>query len=280
MVAATVLRELAAIERWLLRAGMFVLPLAFWPLTFDHYVLPKLLVARFLVLGLAVLFVARCAIDERLVWKRTPLDLPLLALIASAVLSAVLGVNLDIGFFGTYARYDGVLTFCTYAALFWLAVQSIRGTAEARVLLRVLLASGFVVAAIGIVQWLGDSASGLPARAYGTMGNANVLGAFLVLLCPAAYAELLAARSLVARLLAGNALAVMLMALLLTLSRSSWIGLAVATAVLLFGRQLPAIGNRWLLVGVVAFVLGLPRSLHWASSTEPRPPAPSLPSRR
>jgi len=84
-VESSVSARLAAIERWLLRAGTFALPLAFWPLTFDHYVLPKLLVARFLVLGLAVLFVARSATEGRLVWKRTALDFPLVALIASAV---------------------------------------------------------------------------------------------------------------------------------------------------------------------------------------------------
>ncbi|MFI5283084.1 MAG: O-antigen ligase family protein [Candidatus Dormibacterales bacterium] len=253
--ASSAQTRLGAIERWTLRTIAFVLPLTFWPLTFDHYVLPKLLVARFLVLALAALFVARAAVANRLVWKRTPLDLPLLAFIGSAVVSAVFGVNLGIGIFGTYARYDGLLTLCTYGAIFWLTVQSIRDAGEARALQRALIASGFVVAVIAIVQWIGDSVTGQPARAYGTMGNANVLGAFLVLLCPVAYVEVLSAKSALTRLLAGNALAAMLLALLLTLSRSSWIGLAIAIAILLFGQQLPAMRNRLLQAATVALVL-------------------------
>jgi O-antigen ligase len=253
---SSVAERLAVVERWVLRAGAFALPLTFWPLTFDQYVLPKLLVARFLVLALAILYIARMAIGARVAWRRTPLDLQLLAFIASAVLSMALGLNLDIGFFGTYARYDGVLTLCTYAALFWLTVQSLRDTEEARVLVRVLVASGFLVAAIAIVLWIGDTAAGRTGHAYGTMGNPNVLGALLVLLCPAAYVELVAARSAVTRLLAGNALGVMLLALLLTLSRSSWIGLAIATAILLLGRQLPAMRSRVMQFVAVVLVVG------------------------
>lgn len=237
-----------------MRTIAFVLPLAYWPLTYDHYVLPKLLVARFAVLALAILLVTRIAMSGRLTVKRTPLDLPLLALFASAVLSALLGVNQNIAIFGTYARYDGVLTLCTYVALFWLTVQALQRIVDARALLRALIASGFVVAVIAIIQWIGDAASG--QRAYGTMGNANVLGAFLVLLCPAAYIELLSAKSAVARVLAGNALVAMLLALLLTVSRSSWIGLGVAIAILLIGRQLPAMRNRLLQAATVVLVLG------------------------
>ena len=45
----------AGIERWFLRAGVFLLPLAYWWGTYDRYVLPKLLLARVLVIGLLIL---------------------------------------------------------------------------------------------------------------------------------------------------------------------------------------------------------------------------------
>ena len=246
--------RLAVFERWFLRAGAFLLPLSYWWFTYDHYVLPKLLVARVLVLGLAALFIARTALAGRLQIKRTPLDLPLLALIASAVLSAALGVNLNVSVFGTYARYDGVLTLSTYAALYWLATQSIAGRDEARSLLRILVASGSVVAAIATMQWvLGDFLGGaLVIRAYGTMGNPNVLGAFLALLIPVAFGEVVAAKTALARVLAGNALALMALALLLSESRSSWIALAVAGAIAaVVGRVRP----RYLLIGLGAAVV-------------------------
>jgi hypothetical protein len=70
---------LARIERWFLRAGLFLLPLAFWWETYDNSVVPKVIVARVLVLGLLIFYAARAISLRTLVFKRTPLDLPLLA---------------------------------------------------------------------------------------------------------------------------------------------------------------------------------------------------------
>jgi hypothetical protein len=144
--------RLAAIERWFLRAGVFVLPLGFGWNTFDQYVLPKLLIARVIVLGLLILFVARVALSGTVMVKRTPLDLPLLALLASAAVSTFFAENQNVAIFGTYSRYDGLLTLVTYAGLFWLSVQVLSGADEARSLLRVLLASGYLVAVSAILQ--------------------------------------------------------------------------------------------------------------------------------
>ena len=66
--------SLATIERWFLRAGLFALPLGFASNTYDQYVLPKLLIARVLVLGLLVLWIVRAAVSGRVEVKRTPLD--------------------------------------------------------------------------------------------------------------------------------------------------------------------------------------------------------------
>ena len=37
-------------------------------------------------------------------WKRTPLDLPLLAFIGSAALSTIFAINRNVAIFGTYDR--------------------------------------------------------------------------------------------------------------------------------------------------------------------------------
>ena len=234
--------RLSLVQHWVLRGGAILLPLAYWPLTYDRYVLPKLLLARFLVLALALLLIARILTSRTVAIKRTPLDLPLLAFAASALLSTIFAVNANVALFGTYSRYDGVLTLLTYIALFWLAVQTLADSGDARALLRALLVGGYLVATVAIVQWGADSLAGYQSpRAFGTMGNANVLGAYLGLLFPLAYFELLAARSGAARLLAANVLVIIGLALLMSVSHSAWFGLAVAGAVLLAGRQFPAL---------------------------------------
>jgi O-antigen ligase len=229
---------LARVQRWYLRAGLFLLPLAFWWDTYDHYIIPKLLVARVLVIGLLVLFVARAASAHALAIKRTPLDLPLLAFLASAIASTLFAENQNVALFGTYGRYDGLITIATYAALFWLSIQAIESPGEARTVLRVLLVSGYAVAWIAIAQSVTDSLrQGALAPAFGTLGQKNVLGAFAAMLLPLAYYELVEADSWSARVLALNALVVIGTALLLTFSRSAWLGASVAGVVLVAGQQ-------------------------------------------
>ena len=227
-------------QRWTTYVAAILLPLTVWPLTYDHYVLPKLLAARLVVLLLAFLFIARVVITGSVQIKRTPLDIPLLAFVWSAALSTIFSVNANVALFGTYSRYDGLLTLVTYAALFWLVVQSLSQERDTTTLLRSLLIGAYIVSVVAIVRWCADALTGQPdPRAYGTLGNANVLGAYLVLLIPAAYAELRQATSTAARLLSANALITLTLALLLSVSHSAWLGLAVAAAVLLVGRQVP-----------------------------------------
>jgi O-antigen ligase len=245
--------RLAGIGGWYLRAGLFVLPLAYSWNTYDHYIVPKLLVARLLVVGLLFLFVARALTARSLVIKRTPLDRPLLAFVASAALSTLFAENVNVAVFGIYSRYDGLLTILTYAALFWLAVQTLQGPADARKLLRVLLAGGYLVAAIAIVQSVTDTLTlGVFVPASGTLGQKNVLGALLALVCPLAYGELVAARSWGARLLAANALTVYGLALFLSFSRSAWVAVALAAIVVGVGVRGPGLR---IAIGTVAGIV-------------------------
>lgn len=227
-----------AIERWWLRIGVFLLPLAFAWATYDQYVLPKLLLARVLLLGLLFLFLARSILNRALTVRRTPLDVPLLVFLASAAISTVFALNQNVAIFGTYSRYDGLLTIATYAGLFWLSVQVIRDRDDARSLLRVLLASGYVASAIAILQSVGDSLSHQTLMpAFGTLGQKNLLGMFAAMLCPIAFREVIDAESWSKRILAINALLVIGLGLLLSQSHSAWIGLMIAAAILLLGTS-------------------------------------------
>ncbi len=139
------------------------------------------------------------------------------------------------------------------------------GPDDARILLRVLLASGYLVAAIAILQSVSDSVTqGAIVPAFGTLGQQNVLGAFLVLLWPVAFREVVAADSWSARIIAVNVLAVLGTALILTLSRSAWVGTALAIIVLIVGSRRAfrprLIGAAIALVAIVAAGLSLGNS--------------------
>jgi O-antigen ligase len=246
--------RLETVQRWVLRAGLFLLPLAYTWNTYDRWVLPKLLLGRLLVIVLLALLVARALVNRRLVLKRTPLDLPVAAFLASAALSTAFATNLNVATFGIYSRYDGLLTLLTYAGLFWLAVQTLEGPEDAAALLRTLVASAYVVAAVAIVQEMVEtSQQGSPGHAYGTFGQWNVLGSFLAIAWPLALWELGTARSKTARLLALNATLVIGIALVLTFSRSSWVGAAIGAAAVV-ARATGWRLRRAMLVGAAAVI--------------------------
>ena len=75
-----------------------------------------------------------------------------------------------------------------------------------------------------------------------------MLGAFLVLLCPLAYGEMVAARSWGPRILAYNAFVVCALALYLAFSRSAWLAAGAAAVVAAIGIRGP--GLRFGLAGI------------------------------
>ncbi len=219
--------------------GTFLLPLVVLWSTNDPVILPKLLAARVLILLLAALLLARWLRGEVKV-RRTPLDLPILAYVASAAVSTLFAANASLAFFGSYGRLEGFLTIATYAALYWLTVQSVSNPLAGRAVLRAVLAGAFVVSLIAVLQAVAGGLAAGPtssvARASATFGNSNALAAYLAMALPLGVNEYLRATSTSDRILAGNAVAMVAIALVLTFGRGGWVGgvvglmIVVATA--------------------------------------------------
>lgn len=242
------------VARWILAIAVFLIPLSFFPVAVSEFVLPKLLLARLLVLVLAVVLVAGWLRQGAVTWKRTALDLPVLALLGSSAISTIVAVNHNLAFFGTYSRWEGLLTVTTYALLFWLAVQLISGEADALWLTWSLLVSGYVIAVVAVLQsTFGVLGGGYfqgtnYIRADATMAHPDFLGIFLAMLLPVAFAKLIGSQSGLTRLLAANLVVVLSLGLLATFTRAAWIGAVAGLVVVL---ALPR--GRFRVVPVVAF---------------------------
>ncbi|HEY7199414.1 MAG TPA: O-antigen ligase family protein [Candidatus Dormibacteraeota bacterium] len=227
---------------WTLRAGAVALPLAMWPAGYDAFVLPKLAVLNLLVLALLGLRVAAWVGTGRLRGARTPLDLPLAAVVVSAAISTALAVNVNLALFGAYYRYEGLITIVSYTLLFRLSAQALDRDAAWSVA-RALLLGGYLASLLAIAQSLvgGAMVAGSAAetartfggvlRASSTFGNAAALSAFLAMLLPLAVHELLRARSGTERIIGANVAVVLGLALALTYSRAAWLGAALGVAV-------------------------------------------------
>src|SRR5207302_10955048 len=120
--------------------------------------------------------------------------------------------------FGTYFRWEGLLTIVTYALLFWVTVQLLADEADTRGLTWSLLISGFFIGAVAVLQsafgLLGGgyfSGSNGVIRADATLANPDFTGIFVAMLLPIAVAKIVSRRPAVTRVLAANLVGVLLL---------------------------------------------------------------------
>jgi O-antigen ligase/Tfp pilus assembly protein PilF len=249
---------------WL--AAAVAVPLAFNPWGGSGFELPKSALLRVLVLlmGLAALV---WAIET---WggpghspprrPATPLLWPVLAFGLALALATVLSVNPRASLWGSYERQQGLLTLGAYLALFLLTATGLRTRAQAERLWAALVWGSAPVVAYGLLQaagldpldWRTDAASPVLS----TVGRANFLGSYLVLMVP-----LTAGRALLVRrrwpyllLLAGQ-----LACLALTQARGGWVGLGAAALTFGLAWALASHDRRLALAALVlaALVVGL-----------------------
>ena len=256
---------------WL--AAAIVVPLAFNPWGYSAFELPKaaLLRALALLMGLVALVgtIETRGSPNRSPSRRptTPLLWPVLAFGAVLALATALSINPRSSLWGSYERQQGLLTLGAYLALFLLTATNLRAHVQAERLWAALVWSSAPVVAYGLLQvagldpldWRTDAASPVLS----TVGRANFLGSYLVLVVPLTAGRALSARR---RWPYGLLLAGQLACLALTQARGAWVGLGAAA--LAFGLAwatvtrsrrlaLTALALAALVVGFVA-LLNLP----------------------
>ncbi len=215
-----------------LAAGILA-PLVFNPAGCNAFELPKSLVVQALALTaiLSVLLASsRGEPGVRGAARRSsPLLFSIAALGATILLSTVFSSNVLLSLWGSHARQQGMLTLVAYLTLAAVVATQLRTWAEALRLMRAIVWGSVPVVVYGLIQafgfdplpWRTDAASPVLS----TIGRANFLGSYLVLVGPLtlALARLSPRRWAYLLLLAGQ-----LLVLVLTEGRSAWIGLGVA----------------------------------------------------
>lgn len=202
---------------------------------------------------------------------RQPLALGVLLFLVSAALSTITSLSPRTSFFGAHTSYAGFLTLTAYAVLFVATRAACPTWTDGRRLLGAAVLAGGVVAAYALVQragfdpypWAGVSQVGDYLRPGATLGHANLLAGYLIPTLPVSVAfAILAGRDRqwlpLAIFVAVSLLS--LAALVATLSRGAWLGLAVMVLVVLaaWARYSRRTRTTWLLAsGVVLLGVGL-----------------------
>jgi polysaccharide biosynthesis protein PslJ len=219
------------------------------------------------VMLLAVWF-AQLATGRRQGWVSTPLDLPLMLFLALAFFSFIVGLSYAGLTVMTLRHFVEIIV---AISLYFVVVNVLRERRDLERATQVLLLLGFAAALLGVVLYVipdteairllsalrvfkypaGDGVlrfvednPSLPKRAIATSVDPNVLGGMLILLTALAAPQLLAARRLFRRELIIAMLGAMGLCLLLTFSRGSLLGAAVALIFVFFAwlsRRMPVL---------------------------------------
>ncbi|MBK8870990.1 MAG: O-antigen ligase family protein [Elusimicrobia bacterium] len=204
---------------------------------------------------------------------RTWIDKPLLALGGWATLTWLLSMGRHGDFFRPGLWHEGLrgqlFVWVNAIGAFFLSALVATGD-RAFFFRRLLLAVAGVSAVYGIAQFLGvdpiwgSQLNPFAGRPISTYGNPNFLSSALVLFIPLALHEWLKSRSIGASVGWGTLVLVYVAALVATMTRSSWIGLAGGLAVFVvldraqFRRKLPWVT---LMAGILAALV-----LFWPTS--------------
>lgn len=133
------------------------------PLTYDQFDIVKVFVQRGLMLvALGSWTIGLLVRGGKVRWS--PVLWLVLVFLAWVVLSTVMSVHVPTAVFGKYRRFEGLISFFTYAATLFMTLQLADRPSRIRSLARTLAVAGFVVSLYGAVQVIGTVSVGV-ARA-------------------------------------------------------------------------------------------------------------------
>ncbi|HBW74098.1 MAG: SLEI family protein [Candidatus Magasanikbacteria bacterium GW2011_GWA2_45_39] len=170
----------------LLYVAVFLIPLFFLPFTVETVELNKYFLLYVCVFLALFAWISRGVILKTFVFKRTPLDIPLIVLWGIVLLTSIISQDRYISFFGDFTLTSlNFLNVTAFLIFYFLLVQEVGHIKGVLNFIQTLFASGFISALFFISR-----ASGLWTATYGFLPQFNTLnisnslfGIFLTILC-------------------------------------------------------------------------------------------------
>ena len=219
-----------------------------------------------------VLWLAQACHGRELVWVRSGFDLPLLTLIGISLLSWLASLWAHPHFISSiYSEGSKAAVFLVVnTTLVYAAALRVRDKSLVRSLLWITYAVSFIASLYGVIQSFGieliwpSQLNPYGSRPVSTFGNPNFMSSYLVVALPLMVADYLYKATRCPRSILFIAIQMSLAALLATLTRSSWAGLALGLAVVLWGvrrgAEGPIKGKTILWVTMLLLVIAWPQS--------------------
>lgn len=209
----------------------------FTNLTTEIYETPKFLVLLTLTGLLLTLLMIRFTVIGKVVFVRTPLDIPLLLLLAVGIASTILSPSPYVSLLGNQLKINGsLISLIVYVLFYFIIVNSLRGAKEVKWLLALLVGASQILAVITLLSYAGvkilpvSYALGLN---FTPTGSSFSTSAVLALLLPFVVFQILNSHNLIFKIVNALFLALMGATIALTGTTATWVA-AVFGLVLTF----------------------------------------------
>ncbi|MBI5230046.1 MAG: tetratricopeptide repeat protein [Candidatus Magasanikbacteria bacterium] len=170
----------------LLYVAVFCVPLFFLPVTVETMELNKYFLLYICVFLALLAWISRGVLLKTFVFKRTPLDIPLVVLWCVVLITSIVSQDRYVSFFGDFTLTSiNFLSTTAFLIFYFLLVQEVGDIKKVLNFVNTLFIAGFISALFFILR-----ASGLWTSTYGFLPQFNTLnisnglfGIFLVILC-------------------------------------------------------------------------------------------------
>lgn len=208
----------------------FAVPLVVVTKTSEAFEFNKLILVYTTTVVVFGLWVVESIRQGKMLFRKTPLDIPLLAWIATQAISTIFTIDRYTSLFGYYGRFHGgLLSTIAFAILYWVGV-SVLDKRSAKSLTIATITASVLVAAYAVSQHFGIDKSvwsqNVQDRVFATLGQPNWLAAWLVALTPLLWTRI--AKSQTRGAVWISIYTLFCLAILYTQSRSGIIGFAAA----------------------------------------------------
>ena len=176
----------------------FITPLILFSRTSEVFEFNKMVFVYTLTTIITAVWLLRCLVAKKIIFRRTILDIPLLIFLGSQILSTIFSIDIHTSIFGYYSRFHGgLLSTISYCLLYWAYVSNM-DRKKTLISLYCLLFTATIVSIYGILEHFGIDkdiwVQDVQNRVFSTLGQPNWLAAWLVALTPITWSFALESR--------------------------------------------------------------------------------------
>jgi len=218
--------------------AMLVAPFLISAMFFFPAIFTKVVYVRILAEAALIAYVPLAIIAPRYRPRKNIVSLFVAAFIVIVLITSATGVNFNFSMWGNYERTDGIFSWAHYWLVFFIAASIFKTKKEWQKLFSASIVVALLVAWYGFLQRAGSNRvyeSGV-GRITGTLGNPGFLAAYLLFNITFAINIIVdKARAVPWRIIAGIALAVLLVAEVFTGIRGAFIGTIAGIGIFFLG---------------------------------------------